>query len=217
LRPAHFDGAQIKLTGLRPRRADEIVECLELGFHVGGEHEVEGTDGRDRGKILYRIERQGLIDGGADRGAVGDEADSIAVGRLRQHRARRRDTARARLIFHHEALPELVTELLRRHAGGDVGNARGGKRQDEPNRTGRISLLPARTDRQHAEGPSRSERHRDLPSGDAVTCHALSCSLHLKAVVGSSTALQFMQHASQRHTFSSMTLARTSSSMSRQM
>src|ERR1700757_4600738 len=111
--------------------------------YVGGEHQIEGADGGDGREFLHRIERQRLVDGGADRGAVGDEADGVAVGRLREHPARCRDAARSGLIFHHETLPELVAELLGRETGGDVGDAGGCERQDEADRTVGIILLRA--------------------------------------------------------------------------
>src|SRR5215468_5928148 len=108
--------------------------------------------------------------GGADRGAVGDEADGVAVGRLREHRARRRDAARSGLILHHETLPELVAELLGREARGDVGDAGGGERQDEADRTVGIVLLRAHAYRKHRGGRSRG-RKRQLPSRHAVVRH----------------------------------------------
>jgi len=74
---------------------------------------------------------------------------------LREHRARRRDAARSGLIFHHETLPELVAELLGREARGDVGDAGGGERQDEADRTAGIVLLRAHAYRKHRGGRSR--------------------------------------------------------------
>src|SRR5262249_29257697 len=80
--------------------------------------------------------------------------------------------ARSGLIFHDEALPELVAELLRREAGGDVGDAGGGEGQHEPNRTVGIILLRARGYRKHSGSRSRSrESRRKLPSRDAVLGH----------------------------------------------
>ena len=236
LRAADIDGADIELARLRARRLDEVLQRLELGLRVGGEDEIERADGRDRGELLHRIERQRLVDGGADRGAVGDEAERVAVGRLRQHRARRRDAARPRLIFHHEALPELVAELLRRQPRGDVGDARGAERQDEPNRTAGIVLLGAR-DRRTYPGHCRraGEPRRNLPSRDAVLIMSafprvpappkrragsrflLADEARLGAACNSSDARPRRGMGTKRHTFSSITLARTSSSISRQM
>jgi hypothetical protein len=90
---------------------------------------------------------------------------------LRQHGARSGDAARPRLIFHHEALAELVAELLRGDARGDVGNAGGAERQHEPHRTARVALLRGGCRRNHG---CRGTREADgkLAPGDAVVEHA---------------------------------------------
>jgi hypothetical protein len=49
-------------------------------------------------------------------------------------------------FFHHEALLEFVAELLGRDAGGDVGDAGGGERQDEADRTVGKSSCSNRSD-----------------------------------------------------------------------
>ena len=157
-----------------------------MGIRAGGENEIERPDGRDRCEVLHRIEWKRLVDGRAYRGAVGDEADRIAVGRLREHRARRRNAPWSRLILHHEPLAELVAKLLRCHAGGDVGHACRGKRQDETNRTARIILLGVRPYRQRSRGSRRGKHHRKLSSGDPVLGHLrLSCSCAPKIAIQS--------------------------------
>ncbi len=99
-------------------RAALMKSCSVLNSEstLVAEHQLEIADGRDAGELLHRIERQRLVDRDADRGAVGDETDGIAVGRLRQHGARRRDAARSRLIFHDEALARACRRASRRQA-----------------------------------------------------------------------------------------------------
>jgi hypothetical protein len=162
----------VELARVLARRLREVLHRLELGIDVGGEHQVERADGRDGGELLHRIERQRLVDGGADRGAVGDEPERVAVGRLGEHGARRRDAARPGLIFHHETLPELVAELLGGQPRRDVGDPRGGERQDETHGAAGITLLRSRDcGQQSSAGSRRSEPRRKLPSRDAVPDH----------------------------------------------
>jgi hypothetical protein len=164
--------ADIELARVFARRLHEVLHRLELGIDVGGEHQVERADGRDGGELLHRIERQCLVDGGADGGAVGDEPERVAVRRLGEHGTRRRDAARPGLIFHDEALPKLVAQLLGGQPRRDVGDARGGERQDETHGAAGIILLRARNCRQQSSGRSRcSEPRRKLPSRDAVPGH----------------------------------------------
>jgi len=167
---ADIDGADIELARLRARRRHEVGHGPELGIDVAREYQCEIADGRDGGEVLQRVERQRVVDGGADRGAVGDEPDRIAVGGLGEHRARRRDAAGAGLIFHYEPLAELVAELLGGDPRGDVGDAGGAEGQDEPHRTDGIMRLRAREDRREPRRRGR-ERGGKLSSGDAVLDH----------------------------------------------
>jgi len=178
---------------LLARRVEEGGKRCEFRLHVGRKHEIERADGRDGGEILDRIVRQRAVDRRADRISIGHESDGAAVRRLREHRARRRDAAWPGLILHDEALSQFVAELLGGKARGDVGHARRAEGQDEADRPARVMRLRPRTldhfrQPRAACHPSRGKRKRKLASRDRG-----------------------------HHTLSSITLARTSSSMSRQI
>jgi hypothetical protein len=97
------------------------------------------------------------------------------------------------LILHDEALSQFVAELLGGKARGDVGHARRAEGQDEADRSARVMLRARTLDHfrqpRAACRPSRGKRKQKLPSADRA----------------------------HHPTLSSITLARTSSSMSRQI
>ena len=82
-------------------------------------------------EILEGIERQLLEQGDADRGAVGKQRQRVAVWWRRDHRSGRGDAAGAGLVLDVKTLPKLVAELFRNDARRDVGDAAGGKRQND--------------------------------------------------------------------------------------
>ena len=117
------------------------------------EDEIEKSKAGNRREILQRIERQFLEQGDADRGAVGEQRQRIAVRRRRYHRSRRGDAAGAGLILDVKALPELVAEFVRDDARGDVGDAAGGERQHDAH--GPVGIAGLRAGCESATIPAR--------------------------------------------------------------
>jgi len=123
---------------------DEFGERLEAGGGAGDEREIEKSKTRDRREILYRIERQFLEQRHADRGAVGQHDQRVAVSGRAQRRARRGDAAGAGLILDVKALLELFGEFFGDDARGRIRDAAGRKRHDQADRTIRIIGLGER-------------------------------------------------------------------------
>jgi hypothetical protein len=88
----------------------------------------------------------------ADRGAVGQECQRIAVGAARERGAGRGNAAGAGHVLDEEVLPELLAQGLRDKPRRDVGDAAGAERQDHAHRMIRIFGLGACRGRGKAGG-----------------------------------------------------------------
>src|SRR5258708_1110768 len=82
---ADVDGADIEGAGLVPGGGDEVRKRLELRIGAGDEDEIEKTQTGNRFEIPQGIERQFLEQGDADRGAIGQQRQRIAVRRRGDH------------------------------------------------------------------------------------------------------------------------------------
>ena len=125
--------------------AMKSASVLNSRIGAGREDEIEKAQAGNRHEILQGIERQLLEQRDADRGAVGQQRQRIAVGRRGDHRPGGGDAAGAGLVLDVEALPELVAELFRDDARGDVGDAAGRKRQHDAHRL--VGIAGLRTGR----------------------------------------------------------------------
>ena len=160
LRAADADRADIELARLLARGLQEIGERGVFRLRVGDDDEIEQAQRRDRREFLERIERQALEQRHAHRRAVGQHRERMAVGGRSEHGARGGDAARARLVLDHEALAEFLAELVGDDARGDVGDAAGGERQHDTDRTIRIGLRPGRCLASRARSQSPRARPR---------------------------------------------------------
>ena len=146
----------LSVPGLARAAARKSPCGLVPGRRVGDEDAVEIADARDRHEILERIERQVLEQRHADRGAVGQQRDGVAVGRRRKRGARCRDATDARHVLDHEALSELGAELFSDQPQRDVGDAAGNEWDDDANRT--LGILNLRIDRPRQGDLGRNHR-----------------------------------------------------------
>ena len=142
LRAADHDGADIDRAGLVARRLEDIAERVKFRRSRGnGEDQVEMPMVEIGVNCLSGSNGSLLKSGDADRGAVGEERQRIAIGRARDHGARRGDAAGARHVLDDEILAELLAELFGDQPRGDIGDAAGAERNDDAHRMVRISRL----------------------------------------------------------------------------
>ncbi len=174
---------RLSLPGCARAALSRLGHRLVGRIRAGREHQLEIAERGDRGEVLHQVEGKLLVDRLADRGAVGDEAERIAVGRGGDHRARRGDAAGARHVLDHEALAELLAELVGGEPRGRVGDAAGSERQDHPHRPAGIGLRARHM--RHAERGGRGQRRsrerpaRDpgLPAHHRLLTNSLTCTL----------------------------------------
>src|SRR5581483_10530221 len=159
LRAADSDGADIELARLLVCRLDEIAERLVWRGRIDRELQIELAEHRDHLEVLDRIERELLEQRDADRRAVGDEAERVAVGCRGDHRACSIDAAWARHILDIEPLAEFLAELIRDNARGDVGDSAGAEGQHELHRPFRPFCLRRRDKRYRQQYRSQSQQH----------------------------------------------------------
>ena len=133
----------LSLPGSRLVAAMKSPSVLNGEFGIDGEDQIEGADGGHHRVVAHRIERQVLEQRDADRGAVGDQPDGVAVRRRVDHGVGGADAAGAGHVLDHEALAELVAELLGDEARGDVGDAARPERQHDLHRDDRDIFAPA--------------------------------------------------------------------------
>ena len=169
---ADIDGPDIERAGFCLGRGDEVAERLVGRVGAGREDEIEKSQAGNRLEIFQRIERQFLEQRDADRGAVGQQRQRRAVGRRRDHRPRRGDAAGAGLVLDVEALPELVGELFRDDARGDIGDAAGRERQHDANGLVGVFGFALATE---AANTARRYCRENTRGGAIDKCHDCSC------------------------------------------
>jgi hypothetical protein len=101
--------------------------------HIG---ELHGAG--DRRAVVHEIERDVFVERGIDGVVRRDEADGVAIGRLREHVLHADIAAGAGAILDHERLAELLRQILPEEARDRVVRPTGRKRNNEVDRPRRI-------------------------------------------------------------------------------
>ena len=139
------------LAGMRLGVLHEAVEVVGRNGVGDGEAVVVFRDQRDRREV-GELEARVLVERGVDRFEMRAEQQVVAVGRLRQHVARRQHAGGAGLVLDDEALAEQRAELVGDVPRRNVGRAAGAEADHEPHGAVRIVILRQRRQR-------RRERH----------------------------------------------------------
>ena len=166
LRAADGNGAHVELARLRARRLEQVGHASCRANPRWSRTPARNCRARRSGRDPSPGRTETACRSpDADRGAVGDETERVAVGRGGDHRARGGDAAGTRHVLDHEALAELLAELVGGEPRGHVGDAAGPERQDHPHRPAGIGLR-ARHMRHAERRGSGQRRTRERPARD---------------------------------------------------
>ena len=149
-------GAVVELARIGAGVLDQLRQVLRRQRRMGEDEEREAPDQRDRREVRERVVRRVLAQGRHRRNrAVGAEEDRVAVGRRLDHGFPRDRAVGARPVVDDDRLAELLRQRRRKDAAYGVGQAAGGKLQDQADRLVRVRRL-----RQCARRERRKDQRR---------------------------------------------------------
>ncbi len=153
--------------GLRFRRCSEIADRAEMGLRIGGEHQRNLDDLRNRHEVGQRIVidlRQ--LDIARNR-AVRENDKCVAVGVTAHQVVNTDNGVGAGLVLHNDALSDPVLEIFRNDTGGEIDAAARWFVTMIPGISGREISPPAQVQR---ELQRREQRSATVSRGGSRTC-----------------------------------------------